>query len=56
MVMANANWEVNIYGDAKHSFTGEGILNQQSPEAGLHPQSEERSWRATLEFLEEVLG
>jgi dienelactone hydrolase len=56
MRTAQTNWEVNIYGDARHSFTGEGILDQSRPEAGLHPQSEARSWRATIEFLKEVLS
>jgi dienelactone hydrolase len=55
MRTAQANWELDIYGGARHSFTGEGVLDQNSPEAGLHPQSESRSWRATLEFLAEVL-
>jgi len=55
MHSAQANWEINIYGDARHSFTGEGVLDQNRPEAGLHPQSESRSWRATLEFLHEAL-
>lgn len=53
---AEANWELDIYGGARHSFSGEGVLDQTSPEAGLRPQSEARSWRATLEFLSEVLG
>jgi len=55
MRSAGANWELDIYGDARHSFTGEGVLDQTRPEARLHPQSESRSWRATLEFLAEVL-
>ena len=55
MRRAGANWEINIYGNARHSFTGEGTLNRESPEAGLHQQSERRSWRSTLEFLQEVL-
>lgn len=55
MRSAEANWELDVYGGARHSFTGEGVLDQTSPEAGLHPQSEARSWRATLDFLEEVL-
>jgi dienelactone hydrolase len=55
MHSAEANWELVIYGSARHSFTGEGIVDQGSLEAGLHPQSEERSWRATLNFLAEVL-
>ena len=56
MRSAEANWELDIYGGARHSFTGEGVLDQTSPEAGLHPQSEARSWRTTLEFLAEVLN
>jgi dienelactone hydrolase len=55
MLAAAANWQINVYGEARHSFTGEGVLNQGGPEAGLHPQSESRSWRATLDFLDEVL-
>lgn len=56
MRSAGANWELDIYGDARHSFTGKGVLDQTSPEARLHPQSESRSWHATLEFLNKVLG
>jgi dienelactone hydrolase len=55
MRSAEANWEVAIYGGARHSFTGEGVLGPVSPEAGIHPQAEKRSWRATVEFLKEVL-
>jgi NAD(P)-dependent dehydrogenase (short-subunit alcohol dehydrogenase family) len=44
----------NIYGGAKHSFTGEGAVGDRTPEAGLHPQTEERSWQMTVEFLREV--
>jgi dienelactone hydrolase len=55
MRSAQANWELDIYGGARHSFTGEGILSQHGPEAALHPQSDSRSWRATIEFLHEVL-
>lgn len=56
MRSAQTNWELDIYGGARHSFTGEGVLDQTSLEAGLHPQFEARSWRATLEFLAEVLN
>jgi dienelactone hydrolase len=55
MRAAQANWEIDIYGDARHSFTGEGVANEATPEAGLHPQSENRSWQTTLRFLKEVL-
>jgi dienelactone hydrolase len=52
---AQTNWEVNIYGDARHRFTGEGVLDQSRPEPEFHPQSEARSSRATVKFLKEVL-
>jgi dienelactone hydrolase len=54
MRQADANWQINIYGDAKHSFTGEGAAGDRTPEAGLHPQTEARSWQTTVEFLREV--
>lgn len=56
MRAAQANWEVNTYGGAKHSFTGEGIAHEAGPEAGLNAQAESRSWQATLRFLREVLN
>jgi dienelactone hydrolase len=55
MRLARSDWEIVIFGRAKHSFTGEGIASDGTSEAGLHPQSEERSWRHTLAFLKEVL-
>ena len=54
MRAAQANWQVNVYSDAKHSFTGEGVAGDRTPEAELHPQTEARSWQTTLEFLREV--
>ena len=54
MRLAQANWQINIYGEAKHSFTGEGVVGNRTPEAGLHPQTEARSWQTTVEFLREV--
>ena len=54
MRSVNANWEIDIYSDAKHSFTGEGAIGQMS-EAGLNPQAEARSWQSMLNFFREVL-
>src|SRR5271163_2189060 len=51
MRLAQTNWQINIYSDAKHSFTGEGVASDRTPEAGLHPQTETRSWQTTVEFL-----
>ena len=55
MRTARANWEINLYGHARHSFTGEGLLDAGSPEAKRHPQSDSRSSVATFRFLDEVL-
>ena len=54
---ARANWEVDIYSGAKHSFTGEGSLGpEKTPEAVLDPQAEARSWQSMLRFFGEVLA
>ena len=55
MRQIGANWEINIYSDARHGFTGEGVVGGNTPGAGFHPQSEARSWAATVAFLHEVL-
>jgi dienelactone hydrolase len=54
MRLAQTNWQINIYSDAKHSFTGEGAVGDRTPEAGIHPQTDARSWQTTVEFLREV--
>ena len=56
MRLAQADWQFNIYSDAKHSFTGEGVVGDRTSEAGLHPQTDARSWQTTVEFLREVLS
>jgi len=55
MRLAEANWQINIFSDAKHSFTGEGVVGTTTPGAGLHPQTEARSWQTTVDFLREAL-
>ena len=57
MRAARANWQIDIYSGAKHSFTGEGSLGaERTPEAVLHPQAEARSWRSMMNFFAEVFG
>ncbi len=55
MRSADTNWEIDIYCNAKHSFTGEGAVGTATPEAGLNPQAEARSWQAMLNFFQEIL-
>jgi dienelactone hydrolase len=55
MRTSKANWEINIYGGARHSFTGEGVGGDATPDAGLHAQTEARAWETIVAFLHEVL-
>jgi dienelactone hydrolase len=55
MRRARANWQINVYSNASHGFTGEGSAGERTPEAVMHPQTERRSWKAMITFLEEVL-
>lgn len=57
MRASGADFEIDIYSGARHSFTGEGSLGaDMTPEAVLHPQAEARSWRAMMAFFEEVFA
>lgn len=54
---AKANFEIDIYSGAKHSFTGEGSLGaEKTPEAVLNPQAEARSWQSMLNLFSELFG
>ncbi|HTV48572.1 MAG TPA: dienelactone hydrolase family protein [Phycisphaerae bacterium] len=55
MRQAQANWQVILYSDASHGFTGEGSAGAHTLEAAMHPQAERRSWQTMVAFLEEVL-
>jgi dienelactone hydrolase len=51
------NWELDIYGGAKHSFTRPDAATGSSPERSRYdPQADRRSWRAMLDFLGEIFG
>lgn len=51
---AHADWEVNIYGGAKHSFTNPDADKRGIPQLGYNKKADERSWRAMLGFLQEA--
>ena len=51
------NWELDIYCNAKHSFTRPDAAMRSTPErSGHEPQADRRSWRAMLNFLQEVFA
>jgi dienelactone hydrolase len=54
MNAAGADWRMNVYSGAKHSFT-----NPRASEAGMagveyHELTDQRSWRAMVDLLQEV--
>ena len=49
------NWELDIYGGARHSFTRPDAAMRSAPERSAYdPQADRRSWRAMLNFLDEI--
>lgn len=56
MRAAGADWEIDMYAGAEHSFTGEGLGPDPDPTAEYNAQAETRSWARQADFLAEVLG
>lgn len=54
MTAANANWQMDMYGNTMHAFT-----NPQANDPGFgtvyNKQADERSWQAMKDFLNEIL-
>jgi dienelactone hydrolase len=49
------NWELDIYGRARHSFTRPDAAKRSSPDRSRYdPQADRRSWRAMLDFFGEI--
>ncbi len=51
---AGVDWELNVYGGAKHSFTNPGADERGLDMIGYNAEADRRSWRAMLAFLEEA--
>jgi len=51
---AEADWQIHVYGNAKHAFTNP---QANAPDMGIlyNADADRRSWVSTLNFLEEVL-
>lgn len=52
---SKANWQIHAYGHTGHAFTDEGM---NMPERGIvyNADADRRSWRASLNFLEEIFA
>lgn len=54
MQKANADFQVNIYADAKHAFTNPAADKYNMPQVAYDEQADKRSWAAMKIFLAEI--
>jgi dienelactone hydrolase len=54
MRTAGVDWRMNLYGGAQHSFTHPWVDTVNLPGLKYDRLSDERSWRAMVDFLDEV--
>ena len=54
MRAGGVDWRMNLYGGAEHSFTHPRTELVDLPGIKYHQPSDERSWRAMLDLLDEV--
>jgi dienelactone hydrolase len=56
MRRANADWQMNIYGGAVHSFTVAEAGNDPSKGMAYNEKADRRSWEDLKDFLTEIFG
>jgi dienelactone hydrolase len=56
MTAAGADWQMNVYGDAGHSFTNPGVGALGRPGFEYHAETDRRSWAAMMDLFGETLG
>jgi dienelactone hydrolase len=56
MRAAGVDWRMNLYGGAVHSFTNPNAEVSGFPGVAYHQPTDERSWRAMLDFFDERFG
>jgi dienelactone hydrolase len=56
MSAAGADWQMNLYGEAGHSFTNPGVGALGMPGFDYHAETDRRSWAAMLDLFDETLG
>lgn len=55
MKTAKADWQMNYYANAVHSFTDKNAGTDNSKGAAYNESADRRSWQAMLNFLKEIL-
>lgn len=53
MMEGGVNWEMNLYGEAAHSFTNPAADELETPGIGYHAETDRRSWAAMLDLFRE---
>ena len=56
MRAAGVDWQLNVYGGARHSFTNRRSDGWGLPEVGYHEAADTRSWRAMTDLFDEVFA
>jgi dienelactone hydrolase len=56
MRTAHADWEMNSYGNAVHSFTNPGADKYGIPGVSYNKEADQRSWQAMVGLFNEVFG
>lgn len=56
MTDAGVDWRMIVYGGAGHSFTNKDVGAMGRPGFEYNAAADTRSWRAMLDFFDEVLG
>ncbi|HZZ32735.1 MAG TPA: dienelactone hydrolase family protein [Phenylobacterium sp.] len=56
MTAASVDWQMNVYGEAGHSFTNPNSGNLGMPGFAYHAETDRRSWAAMRDLFDETLG
>lgn len=51
---AKADWQLNVYGNAVHSFTNPGAAKAGLPGVAYNAEADHRSWQAMKDFFAEI--
>lgn len=52
----HVDWEMNLYGNAVHSFTNPGADKHGIPGIAYNAEADRRSWQAMRDFFQELFG
>jgi len=56
MTAAGVDWQMNVYGEAGHSFTNPRSGDLGMPGFAYHPETDRRSWVAMIDLFDQTLG